>query len=231
MASKVLILTPDAHRAGVLAEAFAQKGAMPTLAFNSEQLIQFVESEQFHLVAFDLRLADESQSGVVRSALEQSNGVLLLLSNGEADSEFLEALGTRSQVAADAPPSEIATAGVLLAEIAPEITSGTRLVWQRLELDTGRREGFWDGRPLQLTKLQFRVLTALVQAEGNVVSCERLSRVVYGDAIADDGERMLAHIRRIRKKIEPVPSRPRYLLTVRGEGFRLAEPLEARTAS
>jgi two-component system KDP operon response regulator KdpE len=228
MASKVLIVTPDAHRAGVLAEAFAQKGAMPTLAFNTEQLMQFVESEHFHLVTFDQRAADECQPGLVRSALEQSNSLLLLLSNGDAYCEFVDALGARSHVAAGAPPSEIATAGTLLAEIAPETISGTRLAWQRLELDTGRREGFWDGRPLQLTKHQFRVLTALVQAEGNVVSCERLSRVVYGDAIPDDGQRMLAHIRRIRKKIEPVPSRPRYLLTVRGEGFRLAEPLETR---
>jgi two-component system KDP operon response regulator KdpE len=226
MASKVLIVTPDAHRAGVLAEAFAQKGVIPTLAFTSGQLIQFVESEHFHLVTFDQRVVDECQSGLVRSAVEQSNSVPLLLSNGDADSELLDVLGVPSHIAAGAPPSEIATAGTLLAEIAPEISSGTRLVWRRLELDTGRREGFWEGHPLQLTKHQFRILTALVQAEGNVVSCERLSRVVYGDAMPDDRERMLAHIRRIRKKIEPVPSRPRYLLTIRGEGFRLAEPLE-----
>jgi len=226
MASKVLIVTPDAQRAGVLAEAFAEKGAMPTLAFNSVALIQFVESEHFHLVMIDQRVADECQPALVQFAVEQSDSQLLLLTNGDEACELLDALGARSSVVADAPPSEIATAGTILAEIAPEPISGTRLVWQRLELDTGRREGFWEGRPLQLTKLQFRVLTALAQAEGNVVSCERLSRVVYGDAIPDDGERMLAHIRRIRKKIEPVPSRPRYLLTVRGEGFRLTEPPE-----
>jgi DNA-binding response OmpR family regulator len=225
-ASKVLIVMPDANRAGVVAEAFAHKGAVPTLAFNCAQLIQFVESEHFDLVAFDHRVADDCQPALVRSALEQGNSSLLLLRDADADCEVLDALGARSQVAADAPPSEIATAGTLLAEITPESISATRLVWQQLELDTGRREGFWEGRPLQLTKLQFRVLTALVQAEGNVVSCEWLSRVVYGDAIPDDGERMLAHIRRIRKKIEPVPSQPRYLLTVRGEGFRLAVPLE-----
>jgi DNA-binding response OmpR family regulator len=231
MASKVLIVTPDAPRAGMLAEAFAEKGALPTLAFNSGQLIQFVESEHFHLVTFDQRVADECQPGRVRSALVHNNSPLLLLTNGDADCGLLDALGARSHVAAGAPPSEIATAGTLLAEIAPEIISDTRLVWQRLVLDTGRRAGSWEGRPLQLTKLQFRVLTALVQAEGNVVSYERLSRVVYGDAIPDDGARVLAHIRRIRKKIEPVPSRPRYLLTVRGEGFRLAEPLETRAGS
>ena len=231
MASKVLIVTPEAHRAGVLAEAFAQKGAMPTLAFNYGQLIQSVESEHFHLVTCDQRVADDCQPALVRSAVEQSNARLLLLTNGDVDPELVDALGARSCVVAGAPASEIATAGTLLAEIAPEPVSGTRLVWQRLELDTGRREGFWEGRSLELTKLQFRILTALVQADGNVVSCERLSRAVYGDAIPDDGERMLAHIRRIRKKIEPVPSQPRYLVTVRGEGFRLAEPLETRSDS
>jgi two-component system response regulator RegX3 len=39
-----------------------------------------------------------------------------------------------------------------------------------------------------------------------------------------DPERLFAHIRRIRKKIEPAPSHPAFLLTVRGEGFRLADP-------
>jgi DNA-binding response OmpR family regulator len=231
MASKVLIATPDAHRAGVLAEAFAQKGTMPTVAFNAAQLIEFVDSEHFHLVTFDQRLADEMQPRLVRAALEQSNSVVLVLGNGHADASFLDTLGARSEVAADAPPNEIATAGTLSIEIVPRALSGARLSWQPLELDTGRREGLWDGRPLHLTRLQFRVLTALVQAEGNVVSCERLSRVVYGNAIPDDGERIFAHIRRIRKKIEPVPSRPQYLLTVRGEGFRLAEAVETRATS
>ena len=96
--------------------------------------------------------------------------------------------------------------------------------WPPLELDTGRRMASWNGQPLPLTSSSSVPETVLVQAEGNVVTSERLSRLVFGDAGTGVEERMLAHVRRIRKKIEETPSSPRYLLTVRGEGFRLDDP-------
>jgi DNA-binding response OmpR family regulator len=227
MACKVLIATSDAGRAGALAQAFTQKGAMPTVAFDASQLVEFVDVEQFDLVTFDLRIVKEGGWGIVRSVLERASGGVLGLSHGDADDARLAALGVRSQVPANAPPAEIADAAAALFDTRVSDRADTRLTWPPLELATGRREAFWAGRPLPLTKLQFRVLTVLVEARGNVVSLDRLSRVVYGNAGPDAGERMLAHVRRIRKKIEPSPSHPRFLLTVRGEGFRLVDTREA----
>jgi DNA-binding response OmpR family regulator len=92
-----------------------------------------------------------------------------------------------------------------------------------LELDVDRRTARWNDATLDLTKLQFRLLVALVTADGALVSRADLHRALYGTAPIDDGERVVAHVRRVRDKIEPQPSRPRFLLTVRGEGFRLAD--------
>jgi DNA-binding response OmpR family regulator len=84
------------------------------------------------------------------------------------------------------------------------------------------REAWWAARRLPLTSMQFRLLATLVLAEGCVVPTLEVSRRAFGSAVAHDGERVHAHVRRIRKLIEADPSNPRFLLTVRGEGFRLA---------
>jgi DNA-binding response OmpR family regulator len=221
MASKVLIATSDVERAGVLAQAFTQRGAMPTVAFDTSQLLEFVDVERFDLVAVDLGLAGNGGPCLVRSLLERVSGEVLGLSHGDPDDARLAAIGLRSQIPAGAPPEEIAAVADTLFGNRVPIGDDSKLRWPPLELDTGRRAASWNGQPLPLTKLQFRVLTVLVQAEGNVVTSEHLSRVVYGNAGRGAEERMLAHVRRIRKKIEVTPSNPRYLLTVRGEGFRL----------
>jgi DNA-binding response OmpR family regulator len=92
-----------------------------------------------------------------------------------------------------------------------------------MELDLARRQAWWHLEPLALTPLQFRLMSLLILAGGAVVTTEELSRALWGTALPSDAERLFAHIRRIRKRIEPDPARPQFLLTVRGEGFRLAE--------
>jgi DNA-binding response OmpR family regulator len=99
-----------------------------------------------------------------------------------------------------------------------------RATWGPLTLDLSRRQAWWGAEPLELTPVQFRILTALVAAAGAVVSNGELARRVWGGEGHLDRERIFAHIRRIRKKIEDDPANPRFLLTVRGEGFRLAIP-------
>jgi DNA-binding response OmpR family regulator len=63
----------------------------------------------------------------------------------------------------------------------------------------------------------------LILAAGAVVDPNDLSRQLWGRESFSDGERILAHVRRIRRKIEDDSSRPAFLLTVRGEGYRLAD--------
>jgi two-component system response regulator MtrA len=120
--------------------------------------------------------------------------------------------------------------GLLAARVAelvsrqPQLDVPNLLTWGPLELDLSRRSASWCGEPLELTPTQLRILDVLVAAHGAVVTTEDLSRLVWQTAM-DDRQRVFAHIRRIRKRIERDPARPTFLLTVRGEGFRLADPL------
>jgi DNA-binding winged helix-turn-helix (wHTH) protein len=97
-----------------------------------------------------------------------------------------------------------------------------RSTWGPLLLDRRSRRGFWMGREINLTCQQFRLLWQLCQAAGAVVTMRELADAVYDGRVGDDRMRIMGHVRRIRRLLEPDPAHPAFLLTVRGEGLRLA---------
>jgi DNA-binding winged helix-turn-helix (wHTH) protein len=98
------------------------------------------------------------------------------------------------------------------------------LVWGPLEIQPRLFTASWHGRPLALSPIQLRLLSLLVGAGGEVVTRQQIAARVFGDTFDRTGDRLDAHVRRIRHLLEEDPSHPRFLLTVRGEGLRLGEP-------
>ncbi len=78
-----------------------------------------------------------------------------------------------------------------------------------------------DGSEVHLTATEFRLLTELAMVNGKVLSREDLLERVWGYDYFGDGRLVDVHIRRLRTKIEPDAALPRYLLTVRGTGYKL----------
>jgi DNA-binding response OmpR family regulator len=97
------------------------------------------------------------------------------------------------------------------------------LTWGPLHIDVDRRVVMYGDRRIAVTPLQLRILAALVRAQGHVLSRAELQQAIWPDEPTDDGRRLDAHIRRIRARLGDDPLTPRLLLTVRAEGFRLAD--------
>jgi len=74
---------------------------------------------------------------------------------------------------------------------------------------------------LTLTAKEFTLLEKLYENRGNIVTGDSLCRAAWGDNLYGYENTLMVHIRRLREKIEPAPSAPRYLLTVRGLGYKL----------
>lgn len=74
---------------------------------------------------------------------------------------------------------------------------------------------------LMLTAKEFALLEKLYENRGNIVTGDSLCRAAWGDGLYGYENTLMVHIRRLREKIEPQPSVPRYLLTVRGLGYKL----------
>ena len=129
--------------------------------------------------------------------------------------------GAPADVAVVDPAASPADLAALICEVLGNYRAGP-LRWGEMEVDFRCREARWMGHRLDITPMQLRLLGALVEASGAVVSKTDLTWRLFGNLSAQD-ERVETHIRRIRQRLAVHAGERRVLLTVRGEGYRLAD--------
>jgi two-component system alkaline phosphatase synthesis response regulator PhoP len=93
-----------------------------------------------------------------------------------------------------------------------------------ITLDAGRMETTVAGHPVDLTHTEFDLLMVMARQPGRVFTRAQLLDAVHGAAVESYERAIDAHVKNIRRKIEPDPRAPRYLQTVFGVGYRLADP-------
>lgn len=219
-ARRVLIALDDFKDAGLLAGLFAARGVLPTLVVSCDQLVREAREKAYGLVVVHASFLCNHDSRCLRELQEARFAPLLtvgILSEQQDDGVDL-ALDSHADL------EEVAVRGTGLIEMRRPVRLPECVRWGPLELDMARHEARWQGDPIRLTVLEFRIMEVLSLAVGSTVGDEQLSRRVWNTASFEDRARLVAHVRRIRQKIEDDPSSPRFLLRVRGRGFRLAEP-------
>jgi DNA-binding response OmpR family regulator len=90
-----------------------------------------------------------------------------------------------------------------------------------LHLDVSRHSATLDGRPLNLTRSEFRLVTLLASEPGRVFTREELVRHLWQSDFVGDRRAIDVHISNLRRKLEPEPRHPRRLITIRGVGYKL----------
>jgi two-component system response regulator RegX3 len=90
-------------------------------------------------------------------------------------------------------------------------------------LDVGRHEVTVYGEPVQLRPREFELLAAFLRNRGLLMTRDRLITEVWGMDYFGDTKTLDVHIKRVRKKIEPDPRSPRFLVTVRGLGYKFVD--------
>jgi len=88
-------------------------------------------------------------------------------------------------------------------------------------VDLSRRSILVDGREISLTPTEYDLLRLLVQNAGKVLTHRQLLRQVWGGAYETEAHLLRVNMSNLRRKIEPDPTRPRYILTEPGVGYRL----------
>jgi DNA-binding response OmpR family regulator len=101
---------------------------------------------------------------------------------------------------------------------------GTPIEVGGVKIDPDRRVVEIDGKPIELTYVEFELLRTLASAPGRVFSRRNLLEAVWGDAAYREPRTIDVHVRHLREKLERDPSEPELLLTVRGAGYRFREP-------
>ncbi len=100
------------------------------------------------------------------------------------------------------------------------------LKFDGLEIVPERHQVFLENREVILTGKEFQILLLLAQNRGRVFSKEQIYDCVWNNEYVYDGRNMTAYINKIRRKIELNPSRPRYILTVWGVGYKFNGEIE-----
>ncbi len=104
---------------------------------------------------------------------------------------------------------------------APLTTPGDGPAFGSVVVDHVRREVTVDGVPIHLSRKEFDLLAALLSPSQRVRSRDELIDLLWPDTYLTDTRTLDTHIHRLRSKLEPDPTEPRFIVTVRGVGFRI----------
>jgi len=105
-----------------------------------------------------------------------------------------------------------------------EAGGGPRLDLGRVVVDLADRSVLRDGEQVHLTPIEFEMVRVLAQHHGRLVTHRQLLQEVWGPEYGAETHYLRVHVAHIRAKLEPDPSRPQYLITEPGVGYRLRDP-------
>jgi DNA-binding response OmpR family regulator len=184
---------------------------------------ELVEHEGPSLVVLDLMLPGTDGLELCRWIRARSDTpVIMLTARGEeADRIVGLELGADDYVTKPFSPRELATrVRTVLRRSEPSISRAESLTFEGLEVSARTREVTKAGRLLRLTAKEFDLLWFLANHPRQVFSRDQLMDRVWGYEAALDTGTVTVHVRRLREKIEDDASRPRFLQTVWGVGYR-----------
>jgi two-component system response regulator RegX3 len=236
-ARQILVIEDDALEAEGLAFILRQEGYLVEVAGTGAQGLTLARRPpQPDVVLLDVALPDLSGVEVARRLRAGSAVPIIMLTGRRQESDKVVGLdaGADDYVTKPFSPNE------LLARIRAQLRRGTQgesssraadglFVVGDLEIDTGTRRVARGGQPVPVSAREFDILRLLAEAGGRVVERGHLFAHVWGADFYGEERALDVYMRIIRKKLESDPAHPRYLHTVRGVGFRLADerPAEA----
>jgi two-component system KDP operon response regulator KdpE len=178
------------------------------------------------LLLVDLGLPDGDGLSVIRSVRTWSPVPIIVLSARTQEEQKVAAL----DAGADDYMSKPFSAPELLARVRAALRRNVRandqvpsLVFGPIRVDLQRRDASGPRGQVHLTPLEFRVLECMARHSGTIVMQSQLLREVWGPTRLEDSRSLRVCIRNLRAKLEPVPHRPRFLVTETGLGYRLRQ--------
>jgi len=219
---RILVVDDEAPIRRYLRAALSAQGFSVYESASGEEALQAVLSHRPDMIILDLGLPDIDGIEVTRRLREWSQTPIIILSVREAEQDKIAAL----DAGADDYLTKPFGTGELLARmrvaLRKQSSAANEPVFESkgLSVDFARRLVTVNGQEVQLTPTEYDLLKILVTHAGKVITHHQLLRQVWGDGY-DDMHILRVNISNLRGKIEPDPSRPTYIHTEPGVGYRL----------
>lgn len=220
--SKILIVEDDKDIALGLEEDLNHHGFQVETVGDGEKAVHLAKEGHWDLIILDIMLPRKDGFAVcqeLRHAGIKTPIIMLTAKTHEAEKIFGLEIGADDYITKPFSPRELrARIHAVLRRMPGESLDIYR--FGDYEVDFRRGEVRCKGKPVDLTAQEFRLLTAFIMRRGRVLSREQLIDAAWGPMTILTERVVDTHILNLRKKIESIPEKPRYIRSVRGMGYR-----------
>jgi DNA-binding response OmpR family regulator len=245
----ILVVDDDAKIVRLVRTYLEREGYRVITAGDGPAALDQIETQQPALVVLDLMLPELDGRAVIRAVRRDEEAAATPILVLSARGTTVDRIAGLEDGADDYLPKPFSPAELVVrvkailrrtapAPVPPPVetiaaarSGGDVIRHNGLVLDTARHDVTVDGRPVQLTHVEFRLLETLLAADGRVLSRDQLLDAVWGEDQAEVLDRTIdVHVRRLRDKLGDDPDAPRWVATVRGSGYRAAPTTAPNTA-
>jgi len=225
--ARILVIDDEPEIRRLLKVALTAHGYKVLEAETGQEGISRAAIDHPDIIILDLGLPDMDGLEVVKAVREWSSVPIIILSVREQDDQKVTTL--------DSGANDYVTKPFSMNELTARIRSALRTLVPgeslpvikagELEMDLSRRRTTVSGKEVKLTPTEYELLKHLAIKAGMVVTHKQLLTRVWGTDLIPDIQNLRVYINQVRKKIEPEPTRPIYILTEPRIGYRLADSI------
>jgi two-component system, OmpR family, KDP operon response regulator KdpE len=229
MTTKVMIVDDEPQARRVLRTALIAHGFEVMDAPTGEEAVENLRHETPDVILLDLKMPGIGGLQACREIRERSEVPIIVVSGRKTEQEKVEALesGADDYVTKPAGVEEL-VARIHAVTRRPSLGSHSRVLrLDSVEIDLESHEVRRGDAVIHLTSKEFKLLYYFLQNAGKVVSHRRLLQAVWGPDYGNEVEYLRVFINQLRKKIEPDPTHPKYILTEPSSGYRFASNAKA----
>lgn len=222
----ILIVEDDQNTASLVATYLEREGFHTLIAHDGEQALQMEQNHQPVFIILDIMLPKVDGWEICRRIRKTSDVPILMLTAREEEIDRVMGLSIGADdymVKPFSPRELVERVKAILRRTRSPIEKPVVLSHGGLVLDPEKHKVSLDGKLVNLTTLEYKLLLALMRSPGRVYTRDELLNQFYqhGEVVVD---RVIdVHIGKLRQKIEEDPAQPRFIRTVRGFGYRFAD--------
>lgn len=220
--TRILVVDDDPELVSLIRSLFGRtyesRGAR-----DGQEALKVLDEWPADLIVLDLVMNGLDGFAVCQQIRQESNTPILVLSGKQSDADKVRALdlGADDYLTKPFSPDELlARVRALLRRSHQGTTTAAILKDEHLQIDFGRRLVLRDGQEVKLTPTEYGLLEQLAKNPGKLMTHTVLLQRVWGPEYRNELDYLRVFIRRLRRKIEPDPAEPQYILTEARVGYR-----------
>ena len=222
----ILVVDDEARIADIARDYLERAGFRVSVAGSGPDALAAARARRPDLIVLDLGLPQIDGLDVTRTLRKHSNVPIIMLTARVEERDKLLGLeiGADDYVTKPFSPKElVARVRAVFRRIDAPPERGQLIHAGDVELDTAKMRAEVAGREVEVTPTEFELLATLARQPGRVFTRAQLLDAIRGVEVDSFDRAIDTHVKNIRRKIEPDARHPRYLLTVHGVGYKLAE--------